>query len=76
MTDIFHHWKENLFVHISKDLIDDADGIMILLTDVTYWVDHTDELVEWCKEYNSEISGLTITFPSEKELSMFCLRWC
>jgi len=76
MTDIFQSWKENRFVHISKDLIDDGQGVMVLLTDVGYWVDRTDELIAWCREYNCVQRGMTVTFPSEKELTVFCLHWC
>jgi hypothetical protein len=76
VTDIFHDWKQNRFIHISKDLVDYDQGIMILLTDVGFWVDHTDELINWCRENRCVQHGMTVTMPSEEELTLFCLRWC
>jgi len=75
MTDLFHDWKQNRFVVVDRSLIDEESGITVLLTDLGYWVDRTDEIMQWCKENNAVQRGLTITMPSESELLLFCLKW-
>lgn len=75
MTDIFHDWKEKRFIVVDKSLLDN-DDIIILLTDMDYWIERTDDIKSWCRDNNCTQSGLTVTVPSEKELLLFCLKWC
>lgn len=72
--DIFHSWKENRFIVAPHELVDDG-VILIVLSDYKYWVDHTDELVAWCKERGAQQQGMTVVLPNEVMLTEFVLRW-
>lgn len=76
MTDLFHNWKQNRFVVAPRFAYDDADvGEMIILTNVAFWVGELDELIDWCKEHDCRLQGMTVEIPTEELLTMFCLRW-
>jgi hypothetical protein len=74
MTDIMEHWRNNRFVIADNDLIDFEDGNIIILTDVTYWNEHYEELRLWCKLYGAEIRGMTVTC-NDQTVTAFALRW-
>lgn len=48
---------------------------IIMLSDVGYWNEHYDELIDWCKLNESEIKGMTVDIPNDVTLTAFCLRW-
>ncbi len=48
---------------------------MVILSDFHYWSESYEELVEWCKHNNGQISGMTVDFDCESDLMMFILRW-
>jgi hypothetical protein len=74
MTDIFAHWKKNKFVTVGYDLLDGPE-ILVILTDVTFWASHEQELQTWCDYTGSTMTGMTVAFPNEQTLTAFCLRW-
>lgn len=74
MTDIFHHWKENKFIVVSPCLTDDQ-AKMVILTDTKFWANHWLALTTWCSQHGAVNTGMTVTFPDEKTLSIFCLKW-
>jgi len=73
MTDIFHDWKQNRFIVAPTALVDKEQ--LVILTDYNYWADHTDELIQWCKEHGAANEGMTVVFPNEEILTLFVLRW-
>jgi hypothetical protein len=74
MTDVFEDWKKSHFVIVDAALIDITDANLVILTDVTYWNDHYEELQSWCRDYGAEVRGMTVTLD-EQALTAFCLRW-
>lgn len=73
MKDILHHWKTNKF--IVPDTGDPADSLIVVLTDLTYWVKNLDELMDWCDANDSTLQGMTVEFKDERSLTAFTLRW-
>lgn len=74
MTDIFEHWKKNKFITVDYDLLDGPE-ILVILTDISYWAEHEQELTAWCNQYGAALIGMAITFPDKKTLTAFALRW-
>lgn len=73
MTDIFESWKQNRFIIAPAELVDREQ--LVILTDYTYWADHTDELVDWCENNGAVSQGMTVVFPDSETLMLFVLRW-
>lgn len=67
-------WKNSKFV--VSDLFQ-PDGILyiVVLSDFKFWIDHIDELKEWCKVNHSKIKGMTVELYSEESLTLFYLKW-
>jgi len=74
MTDIFEHWKTQRFV-VSNVSTDDLDSHMVVLTDIQYWVNNYDDLVDWCCIYGGEVKGITVDLPNKATMTLFCLKW-
>jgi hypothetical protein len=72
--DVFAEWKNNKFMVVEAALIDITDANLIILTDVEYWNDNYDALIEWCGINNAEVRGMTVTCD-DPTLTMFMLRW-
>jgi hypothetical protein len=72
--DVFAEWKNNKFMIVEAALIDITDANLIILTDIEYWNDNYDALIEWSKEFNAEVRGMTVTCD-DSTLTAFCLRW-
>lgn len=78
MTDIMQDFKRNRFV-VAPNYI--ANGLkpmyghLIVLSDIGYWSDNIDALIEWCGQHNCEVKGMTVDIPSDTTLTLFCLRW-
>lgn len=75
MTDIFADWKKNKFVTVGYDLLDGPPEMLVILTDISYWSAHELELANWCDMNGARMTGMTVTFPDEKTLTAFYLRW-
>jgi hypothetical protein len=77
-NDIFASWKSQRFAIAPKyTFSDDYDNYkhLIVLTDLKFWVLASDELDRWCEENNCKTKGMTVEIPSDRELTLFCLRW-
>ena len=74
MTDIMENWRNNRFVVADRDIIDVDDGNIIILTDVTYWNEHYEELRAWCEEYSALVRGMTVSCD-DQTVTAFALRW-
>ena len=72
--DIFHDWKKSRFIIADFALLDQPE-IVVVLTDIGFWSDHVNELVDWCKVYGGEVKGMTVSFDSHEQLMLFSLRW-
>ena len=74
MTDIMHEYKEQKFVIADSKLIDMEDSNLIVLSDITYWNDNYDALIDWCEPLGAEVRGMTVTC-SDAVVTAFVLRW-
>ena len=73
--DILEDWKRNRFILASKDLTETSNHL-IVLTDIKYWAEHADDLVEWCeKNPKAQPQGMTVEIKDDKTLTHFILRW-
>jgi hypothetical protein len=73
-TDIFADWKSNRFVLVDFGLLGKPD-LLVVLTDLNFWTNNTDKLLEWCGVYGARVKGMTVEFDNTEQLTMFCLRW-
>lgn len=73
--DILEDWKRNRFILAPKDLTE-TENHLIVLTDIKYWTEHADALVEWC-EHNpkAQTQGMTVEISDDKTLTHFILKW-
>jgi hypothetical protein len=62
------------FIVVTAAEIDVTVGNLIILCDVEYWNDNYNALHEWCKDYDAEVRGMTVTL-GDPALTAFCLRW-
>ena len=73
--DILEDWKRNRFILASKDLTETKNHL-IVLTDIKYWAEHADALVEWCKHNpKAQTQGMTVEISDDKTLTHFILKW-
>jgi hypothetical protein len=72
--DIFADWKKERFI-IADQTDYGYDTIIIVLCDITFWSDHIDDLIFWCRENNAITAGMTVELRSQEQLTLFCLRW-
>jgi hypothetical protein len=73
--DILEDWKRNRFILASKDLTETGNHL-IVLTDIKYWAEHADDLVEWCKKNpRAYTQGMTVEIEDDKTLTHFILKW-
>lgn len=79
MTDIMQSWKEQRFIiapaYLADGLQESPDAHLIVLTDISYWYNHYEELVHWCEEHNCKKEGMTVDIPDHESLTLFCLKW-
>lgn len=74
-TDIFQNWKNSRFILASKDLTETKNHL-IIMTDIAYWAQHADDLVEWCNHNpNARPQGMTIEISDNTTLTHFILKW-
>ena len=72
--DVFADWKKGRFVVADSSLIDLPESNLIILSDVSFWNDNYDSLLEWCKNNNAVTRGMTVTC-GDHALTLFLLRW-
>lgn len=72
--DIFGAWKMGKFIVADYKLLNEPE-IIVVLTDIDYWVKNIDSLEEWCQINGGQVKGMTVGFDSSEELSLFLLRW-
>ena len=73
--DIFVDWKNNRFILADK-VLTETDKHLIILTDIKYWAEHADELVEWCERTQGAYTqGMTVEISDDKTLTHFILKW-
>jgi hypothetical protein len=75
MKDIFADWKTNKFILTAAGLTNDKEHV-IILTDVGYWVENLDALVDWCSiNTKAHIQGMVVLIEDDRTLTHFILRW-
>jgi hypothetical protein len=77
MTDILADWKTQRFVVIDYPTVWDNDvARTAILTDIDFWVEHIDQLDQWCKDNSgAQRTGMTVTLDTPEALLLFTLRW-
>ena len=73
MSDILKEWKDSRFVIPDVEIT--AGVTCAVLTDISFWVNHADELVEWCQDRNCKHTGMVVEFLDEVTMVEFLLRW-
>lgn len=51
------------------------DQPTVILSDYNYWSDAYGRLEQWANNHNSELVGMTLTFPDEETKMLFILEW-
>jgi hypothetical protein len=77
-NDLFAGWKNQRFTIAPNYTFSDVDDNckhLIVLTDLRFWTLASDDLDRWCEENNCKTKGMTVEIPSDRELTLFCLRW-
>ena len=73
--DILEDWKNNRFVMVDHALFDlEPKRFLVVLTDVSYWNEHYEELKAWANNHNAIVEGMTVQFD-EPTATLFGLRW-
>ena len=77
MTDILADWKTQRFVVIDYPTEWDNDvARTAILTDIDFWVEHIDQLDQWCEDnVGAQRTGMTVGFDTPESLLLFTLRW-
>ena len=74
--DIFADWKNARFIVADKMLTEDLTSKhIVVLADFKYWSQYSDELLEWCEQYNCEVKGMTVEIANDDTLLLFRLKW-
>lgn len=73
-SDVFETWKNQRYVIADSALLDHI-GKFVLLTDIKFWADNIDILIEWCKVNGGRVKGMTVEFDNDEQLMLFVLRW-
>jgi len=78
MTNILDDLKGKRFIvspcYLKEYGLDLGEHLVILI-DYGFWVEHIDELTEWCEKNQVKIRGMTLLINSDEKLSLFLLRW-
>lgn len=73
--DVLADWKRNRFIVADPFLVETTKHV-IILTDINYWAEHADDLVEWCNLHEGvKTQGMTVEIDNDKTLTLFILRW-
>lgn len=73
-TTVLDNWREHRYI-VAPEYLLDQNEILVVLTDVNYWAEHIDSLVEWCDNNHCVSQGMTVTMPDAATLTLFALRW-
>ena len=74
--DIFADWKKQRFIVIEYDLGKDITRPMVVLTNITFWSQHVEQLDQWCVDNpGARRIGMTVEFDTVELLTLFTLRW-
>ena len=75
--DLLASWKENKFIVVDQTLIDDYTDTphLVILTDISFWADNSDALIDWSLKHACRFEGMTVVVPDEQTLALFVLRW-
>lgn len=74
MAIIFDNLKQHRFVIVDPRLYD-FDHHLVILSDLEFWHNRWEDLEKWCEDHGCDIAGMTVDFPNEQALTMFCLKW-
>jgi hypothetical protein len=74
-TDVMAEYKRNRFVVAPHYLLENVDQHVVILSDLTYWTEHYDELKAWCNQHGGEVAGMGVTLPDAHTVTLFTLRW-
>jgi len=72
--DVFAEWKKQRFISVDPDLVD-STAILVILTDIEFWTQNSDQLYEWCNTHGAVIIGMGVEFKTKQDLILFTLRW-
>lgn len=72
--DLFAEWQGKKFF-IAHHSLYDGDGYLVILSDYIFWVQHHQELLDWCDVYGGVVTGMTVMFDCQQNLTAFVLRW-
>ena len=80
MTDIMADWKNSRFIVVPAlnfvgAPVSEESCYMVILTDISFWVDNGQALSKWCKQHNATEQGMTVTLPDSETKTLFYLRW-
>ena len=71
--DIMAPFKHRLFTTVPKEL--ELGSNLIVLTDIDFWSNHYDELLDWCQLHDAKPEGMTVKLKNKKQLTLFILKW-
>lgn len=66
-------WKKHHYYVTPNDWY--SNERIIVLTDVGFWAENYENLIEWCSYNGCTVEGMTVKLSDEKALTAFCLRW-
>jgi hypothetical protein len=74
-----NEWKYQRFVAVESAIAQDLGmkegGVIVVMTDLTYWISNVDECREWCDKNGCRVKGMTIEIPDAETMTLFVLRW-
>lgn len=72
--DLFAEWQGKKFFIAHKSLYD-GDGYLVVLTDLVYWGQYHQDLLDWCDVNGGSVNGSTVLLQTNEEVTAFVLRW-
>lgn len=76
--DVMAEMKGNRFYLVPEEFMEKEElghGQIIVLTDITYWNVHFNDLLNWGRLYNVQFNGLSLTITDPKIVTAFILKW-
>lgn len=74
-NDVMAEMKSNKFYLVPELYMEQELGQVIVLTDITYWNVHFNELLLWTRHYDIKFNGMTLTILDPKIVTAFILKW-
>lgn len=74
-SNIMAEFQNRRFIVAPSYLLDDFDEHTIILSDIEFWSNHYDDLINWLDSNGGTIQGMGVTLPDDITLTAFCLRW-